>query len=211
MKSNIILFIIFIWLFFACSREDTNNPVINLNPDTDLNHYRTEPYFDPGINVADDYSCDLTENIQILNEVDVNHYGSYYVTYIAEDEAGNLAEEKRQVDIILPIIDYYSQDYLAFDTCTSSNFFYTGLIQDCDCDDFSVIVGNISNFGLSASFTLPISGQYNQILLLDTVKAAVHFIGSGTMSTGADTLFWDYTIQDSITTDICRSVWIKEN
>ena len=197
-------------IFSSCRKEDTLKPIINLNPDTTLKHYRSEPYNDPGFEAVDDYSCNLTDNIEVINEVDVNHYGSYSITYTVEDEAGNVAETERQVDIILPLTDYYSQNYTAFDTCTSSNFYYTGLVQDCDCDNFSVIVGNISNFGLSASFPLPISGQYNQVITLDTTKADVYFFGTGTMSTAADTIFWEYSIQDSVSTDVCRSVWIKE-
>ncbi len=197
-------------VIISCKREDIISPVILLNEDPDTLHYRTEPYEDPGAEVADNHSCNLTASLQVLSEVDINHYGTYPVTYLVEDEAGNISQEVRLVDIVLPITDYYDQNYTAFDTCTSGNYFYTGLVQDCDCDTFYVTVGNISNLGLSASFNLPVSGQYNQYLTLDTIKAAISFNGIGTMSSGADTLNWDYTIQDSLSIDVCRSVWIKQ-
>jgi len=197
-------------LIISCKREDTISPKIIVNSDLVGVHYRTEPYEDAGAEVADNHACDLSASLQIINEVDINHYGSYSVTYIVEDEAGNTSQEVRTVDIILPINDYYNQNYSAFDTCTSGNYFYTGLVQDCDCADFAVTVGNISNLGLSASFNLPVFGQYNQSLSLDTIKAAISFNGIGTMSSGADTINWEYIIQDSLSTDVCRSVWIKE-
>lgn len=197
-------------VIISCKKEDTTAPVILVNNDPSSIHYRTEPYVDAGAEVADNYTCDLSTALQVINEVDIYHYGTYPVTYIVEDEAGNVSQEVRNVEIILPITDYYHQNYSAFDTCTSGNYFYTGLVQDCDCDDFSVTVGNISNLGLSASFNLPVYGQYNQFLTLDTIKAAISFNGIGTMSSGADTINWEYIIQDSLSSDVCRSVWIKE-
>lgn len=106
--------------------------------------------------------------------------------------------------------NYYHLTYSAFDSCSSGNFIYTGLIQDCDCPQNAVTVANISNFGLSAIFTLTLSGQYNEIILMDTAKASVTFIGNAIMSTNADTLFWNYSITDSVKTEVCSSIWIKQ-
>lgn len=198
------------FLIISCKKDDTISPVILVNADPNSIHYRTEPYIDAGAEVADNHTCDLSASLQVINEVDINHYGTYSVTYVVEDEAGNTSQEVRNVEIILPLYDYYHQNYSAFDTCTSGNYFYTGLVQDCDCEDFVVTVANISNLGLSASFNLPVYGQYNQFLTLDTIKAAISFNGIGTMSSGADTINWEYIIQDSISSDVCRSVWIKE-
>jgi len=196
-------------LFSACLQEDARLPLLMPVADPSV-HYRNAPYSDAGCEVADDQTCLYAEDIQIANTVDITRYGSYSVTYTAVDAAGNTGTAIRPVDIVLPLTDYYYQWYEAYDTCTSGNYFYTGLIQDCDCGTFSVIAGNISGLGLSASFTLPVSGQYNHILTMDTVKAAVHFSGSGIMNPSADTLFWNYSISDSVQTDVCRAVWIRE-
>ncbi len=193
----------------SCQKPDVTSPKILVKIDPKPVHYRTEPYVDAGAEVVDDKTCNF-DNLLVSNAVDIYHYGTYPVTYTAEDEAGNLAEAVRNVEIILPLNDYYSQNYNAFDTCTSGNYFYTALIQDCDCNQNVVYVANISNFGLSASFNLSVFGQYNQFLSLDTTKTGVSFNGIGTMNSGADTLFWDYIIQDTIATDVCRSTWIKE-
>lgn len=195
-------------LITGCAQIDTSEPLILLIPDSNT-HYRTEPYSDPGFDVADDQTCLQTADVIINNPVNTNLYGTYLITYSAADASGNIAVASRNVDIVLPLKDYYNQTWNAYDTCTSGNIFYTGLIQDCDCPDQSVIVGNISNFGLSASFTLPVSGQYNHMITLDTTKAAVTFFGTGVMNPSADTLFWEYIIMDSVSTDVCRSTWIK--
>jgi len=193
----------------ACSKTDTTEPTILLTADESDVHYRTEPYTDPGFFIVDDYTCNLNEDVQIDGFVDINHYGTYQINYTVTDNAGNEAIASRIVDIILPVDDYYAIEWAAYDTCASGNYFYTGLIQDCDCGEFAVTVGNISNFGLSAVFNLPISGVYNQFLSLDTAKAGVSFLGTATMSTAADSLIWNYIISDSLSSDACRSVWIK--
>ena len=193
----------------ACSKTDIKEPTILLTADESEVHYRTQPYIDPGFFIIDDYTCNLNEAVQIDGFVDINKYGTYQITYTVADEAGNESVATRDVAIVLPIEDYYAIEWNAYDTCTSGNYFYTGLIQDCDCGDFKVTVGNISNFGLSAAFNLPISGDYNQLLSLDTAKAGVSFLGTGNMSPAADSIFWNYTISDSISSDVCRSVWIK--
>lgn len=195
-------------LALGCSRTDTEHPILVLKPDNSV-HYRMQPYSDPGVDVADDQTCLQPDDVITDNPVDVMRYGTYTITYTATDAAGNTAIAGRPVDIILPLEDYYDQNWEAYDTCTSGNFHYTGLVQDCGCDAMAVTVGNISNFGLSAAFTLPVSGDYNHMITMDTVKAAVHFSGSGIMSVMADTLYWNYTIADSVSADVCRSVWIK--
>jgi hypothetical protein len=196
-------------LAVSCSKTDTEAPIIMLNPTLDAIHYRTVPYVEQGFEIVDNYSCNLNDAVVIDGFVDVNRYGTYELTYTIADEAENSATATRLVDIVLPIEDYYLLNWNAYDTCTSGNYFYTGLIQDCDCDAFAVTAGNISNFSLSAAFNLPISGNYNQLLTLDTTKAAVTFLGTATMSPAADSIYWNYTIADSISTDVCRSVWIK--
>ncbi len=186
------------------------NPVIILRDDATAVHYRGESYTDPGAQVADNYTCVPDLDFETLNLVDTSRYGTYQVIYTVTDEAGNESELIRTVNVVLPIEDYYQIEYKAYDTCTSNIYIYSGLIQDCDCPNFSVTVGNISNFGLSATFTLPVSGTYNEILSLDTTKASVHFEGFGTMSPSAETIRWEYSITDSISTDVCTSTWIKD-
>lgn len=181
-----------------------------LNPDTTGIHYRGHPFVEPGVHAFDDQTCSLDDILEISGYVDTSLYGSYYINYQVEDAAGNPAVAIRQVDIVLPVEDLYSIFWDAHDTCTTGTYFYTGKTQDCDCDAFAVTVSNISDFGASATFTLPVSGQYNQEIVLDTAKSGVYFNGLGTMSRNADTIYWDYTIQDTIDTDVCRSVWVKD-
>lgn len=206
-KPAAIIFLI--CLVSSCKRNDEIGPVVFLNSDTVEVHYRGLPYYDPGIDAADNYTCDLT-NIEVINSVDTASYGSYTIIYRVTDDAGNMTEITRDVDIVLPVSDYYSLDYDAFDTCTSNTYFYTGLIQDCTCEGSVITVANISNFGLSAVFNLPLSGQYFEYVTLDTVKAGVHFEGFGIMTPGADSIKWEYAISDSVSTDVCRSTWIKQ-
>ncbi len=210
MRTRRIIIVLLAWAGIAsCNKEDLTAPVITQNRDHNAPHFLGVEFSDPGAYAHDDHTCDLTGEIITENNIDIWHYGTYTVQYSVTDAAGNLTESERPVDIILHKTDYYDISYSAFDTCTSGNYFYTGLIQDCDCTDNAVTVGNISDYGLSASFTLPLSGQYNQTITLDTTKAGVYFYGFGTMSSDAQQLNWNYSIQDTVNTDVCRSVWIK--
>lgn len=210
MYRILILGIIFSTFFSSsCKKADTQAPVITLTPDT-LVHYLNYPYIDPGFTVTDNQSTGLEAKVIVQGTVDIHNYGSYSINYSVADENGNTGTASRKVDIVLSKDNYYYLTYAAYDSCTSGNFSYTGLVQDCNCPQNAVTVANISNFGMSALFTLPIDGQYNEIILMDTTKAAVSFYGEAKMSTGADTLFWNYSIADSVNTDVCSSVWIKQ-
>lgn len=194
----------------SCSRQNMIAPVILLHADTVPVHYRTLPYTDPGASAVDDHNCNLDADISVSGSVDVYHYGTYTLIYAVDDGEGNHTEAERNVDIVLPVADYYSVHYFASDSCTSGLYSYTGLIQDCDCGEPKVLVSNISDFGMSASFILPLEGRYQEMIHMDTTKADIHFEGSAVMSSGADTLYWQYTIADTVNSDVCTSVWIKD-
>lgn len=202
-----ILFIAFVLFLVSCT--DTIAPVIELLPDNAEVHYRGVPYEDPGALVLDDQSCDTDEMLTVSNEVDIWHYGSYTVTYTATDMSNNTTTATRAVDILLRPDDYYDLTWNATDTCNGIAFSYTALVQDCDCDSFAITVGNVSNFGLSALFTLPLDGTYNELVLMDTTKAGVSFSGSALMNPGADTLSWSYTLSDGIDTESCTATWTR--
>jgi len=193
----------------SCEKKDDLAPVIQVLQDSVDVHYRTIPYNDPGVLVLDNHTCDIDELLTIDNNVDIWRYGSYEVIYTATDMSENTTQEIREVDIVLRPEDYYDLTYDATDICDGISFSYTGIIQDCDCDTLAVTVGNISNFGLSATFTLPLDGTYNEMILMDTTKAGVTFNGNGIISPGADTIVWSYTISTDSETNVCTSTWVK--
>lgn len=193
----------------ACEKPDTIAPRVHVNTDSIPTHYLNQPYTDPGATVIDNHDCKANELLTVINEVDITRYGTYNVIYTATDEQENSTEAVRNVDIVLQPSDYFSTYYTATDSCTSGNYSYVALIQDCDCPEQAVTVSNISNFGSSATFILPLSGTYNEIILMDTTRSGVDFLGDGLMSPGADTLNWQYTISTGSDSDFCRSVWVK--
>ncbi len=184
---------------FMVSCTDTIPPVIEVLPGSGEEHYRGLPYEDPGAIVLDDQSCDTEEMLTVINEVDIWQYGSYTAT----DMSNNTATAIREVDILLRPDDYYDLTWNATDTCEGIAFNYTALVQDCDCDSFAITVGNISNFGLSALFTLPLDGSYNELVLMDTTKSGVTFSGNAIMNPSA------YTLSDGADTESCSATWTK--
>ncbi len=201
---------VLVLMFSACQKQDDIPPRILLTEDTTAVHYRTFPWQEPGYDVIDNHECNDEDLITISNNVDIWRYGSYTVEYRAEDAAGNSAEAIRNVEIVLRPDDYYSLTYAATDSCDSGVFNYTALIQDCDCANEAITVGNISNFGLSAIFTLPLEGTFSELVVLDTTKSGVDFLGFGNMSPAADTLYWQYSLTAGSSTDACTSVWVKQ-
>jgi hypothetical protein len=204
-----ILFCISLLFLAACEKSDTLPPVIYVLPDAET-HLLGIPYVDAGVEVLDNHDCDVANLLATESNVDVFQYGSYQVSYTATDQAGNTSQAFRDVDIQLAENNYFNLLYAATDSCSSGVYSYTGLIQDCDCDEEVVTVANISNFGLSATFQLPLSGQYNELLLMDTSRLGVSFNGIATMSRAADTLRWIYVISTADASDACSSTWIKQ-
>lgn len=198
-----------IFLINGCTTNDVKAPFITIKEDT-LIHYLGEEYFDAGATAIDNHDCDVSDILETENLVDINMYGTYEVIYTATDASGNSDTAIRQVDIVLQPKDFYAIEYQVQDSCTSGNYNYTTYIQDCACPGTLLSVGNIANFGgFSSLFTLPISGQYNQKIEIDTIKSGVSFIGSGLINRTTDTMRWTLTISDSIETDYCISTWSK--
>ena len=87
---------------------DTTIPVITLNGNSTINHEKDFIYIDPGATATDFSGVDLTENLKITHNIDINKLGSYQVFYDVSDNAGNQALQViRIVDVIdttIPVI-----------------------------------------------------------------------------------------------------------
>lgn len=80
---------------------DTIPPVITLTGASSIDHIINFPYNDEGATANDNYDGDITNNIVVVNNVDVNTPGSYTVTYNVSDSSGNAATEvTRTVNVL---------------------------------------------------------------------------------------------------------------
>ena len=70
---------------------DTTTPVITLIGDSQVNVEVGSAYTDAGATATDNYDGDLSSQIVVVNNVDVNTIGSYTVTYSVSDASNNAA------------------------------------------------------------------------------------------------------------------------
>lgn len=111
MKQAILLIIILTFFFVSsCNKDgngDKNKPYIVLLG-TNPTYWGKDisPYTDPGAEAWDitenNDTINITERLEITEDVDVNTLGEYNVRFNVSDEAGNHADEKtRLVKVIL--------------------------------------------------------------------------------------------------------------
>ena len=76
---------------FVLTVEDTTPPQLTLLGSSSVAHEAATPYFDSGASATDNVDGDLSNEISVVNPVNVNQPGSYVVTYSLSDQAGNEA------------------------------------------------------------------------------------------------------------------------
>ena len=79
---------------------DTTPPVITLIGDETVNLKVGDTYEDASATATDDVDGDITENIVVVNPVDVNAADTYIITYNVSDVAGNPAIEVTRTVIV---------------------------------------------------------------------------------------------------------------
>ena len=100
--KKILLFSLFVLIFLVgCKNEsDTTAPVISLNGPAQTTLVFKQQYIESGATATDDE--DGTVNVTITGSVDTGTIGTYVITYLATDTAGNTATVQRTVEVILP-------------------------------------------------------------------------------------------------------------
>ena len=114
----LVLFIAAVSLY-GCGKQDETAPTISMNgknPDTLIVKTATS-YNDAGCTAQDDVDGNITANIIVATNINVNIPNRYLIFYTAEDKAGNISEKlTRTVEVIKP-----DATYNATSTCTGSS------------------------------------------------------------------------------------------
>jgi hypothetical protein len=82
---------------------DKEGPVITLNGGNPTSVQLGSTYTDAGATASDNVDGDLTSKIIALSNVDVNHIGTYKVTYVVSDVSGNKTSVSRTVNVVLNV------------------------------------------------------------------------------------------------------------
>ena len=89
-------------------------PVISLVGQSEVSLELGTAYTDAGATATDNIDGDITDSIEVVNNVDINTVGTYSVTYNVRDTAGNSADEVTRVvnitpDVTKPVISLVGQ------------------------------------------------------------------------------------------------------
>lgn len=97
--------------------EDNTAPELTLLGDTVMKVIARSEFTEPGFLATDDIDGDLTGQVQVTGEVNVNLCGSYTLQYEVSDAAGNVSTAERVVEVSQPETVYPEGKiiYLTFD------------------------------------------------------------------------------------------------
>lgn len=79
--------------------EDLEKPVISLTGDSNIIIYKNEEYKEPGYKATDNYDGDITENVEIENNLDNSKAGNYTITYKVKDSSNNEFIITRNIEV----------------------------------------------------------------------------------------------------------------
>ena len=79
---------------------DVVPPEITLLGDNPIELMQGETFTDPGVEAIDDMDGDLTESVEITEDIDMNVPGEYEVNYEVADSSGNITTETRKVVVL---------------------------------------------------------------------------------------------------------------
>ena len=79
--------------------EDTTAPILSLTGDNNHSHGVNTPWADLGYSATDSLEGNLTANVAISGDIDVNTTGEYTLTYSVSDSSGNEANLTRTVNV----------------------------------------------------------------------------------------------------------------
>ena len=100
---------------------DTLAPKITLNGKSEVTIYLNTKYNDAGVSAIDNYDGDITDKVEIENNVNVDEIGEYTINYKVSDASGNETIAKRVVKVIKrPIVHRDGVAVLNY------HFFYSG-------------------------------------------------------------------------------------
>ena len=106
---------------------DKESPVITLTGNESISLPIGQTYNEPGYTANDNCNGDLTSEVKVTNNIDVNRAGSYEVVYKVSDKSGNEVSVTRKVKVyqdkvqIKPGIYKSSTIYLTFDDGPSAS------------------------------------------------------------------------------------------
>lgn len=205
--------ILLIIIVVSCNKTDETPPIIFMNGADSLAHVLNQPYEDEGATATDETDGNITTNIYVDNQINVDRVGWYKVIYKVIDDAGNeAAPATRNIYVYneaSPFVGYYQ--------LTETQLFPDQNI--CSYDIFTWIDSTVNyrivfdNFACAygQSVVADVSGQYLLVpfqTIEDSLSARL-LQGSGTITDS--TMQFDYTLKNDSITTLWEAELIKYN
>ncbi len=89
-------------------------PTLNLIGDATIDFYIGDTYTEQGATANDNIDGDLTSEIDITNNVDFSHVGTYQIVYQVTDSSGNSNSISRTINVHAAPTSYEAKDTLTF-------------------------------------------------------------------------------------------------
>jgi formylglycine-generating enzyme required for sulfatase activity len=87
-------------LAFQAMPADTANPELTLVGNSVITHSQGIPFIEPGVEAHDSRDGNITDQIVVTGNVDMNSTGTYLLTYTVQDGGGNTASTTRTVTVV---------------------------------------------------------------------------------------------------------------
>lgn len=78
---------------------DDEKPIITLKGDSEINIVLNSQYVEVGYTASDNCDGNLTDKVEIINNLDTTKVGIYEVEYKVTDNSGNIGKVKRKVNV----------------------------------------------------------------------------------------------------------------
>lgn len=195
--------------FAACEPADNKAPILELMPGSRTVYVLGDIFVSPSFEVSDNRDCCLEAEVVSEGSVNTAKYGLYPVTYSVTDQSGNNTQLVVNYEVVVNKATWFDLGWNAADECSSGFYDYMANIQDCACPDSIVQVLNIGNFGPSARVDFELGGSFGEFATFNRQINGLTFTGTATLSCTADSLTLDYSVSDTLTTDVCTGLWVR--
>ncbi len=209
-------------VFTACTKDsDSTPPVIALSGSSTIEIVLHSDYTEPGYTATDDKDGTITNRVVVTGSVDKDKIGTYTITYSVSDDAGNLAQVTRTVDVVVNSATYTTNAtiYHVSDVVTGAGagtFEYNVTVTASSTDLTKLLFANFGGFGtpvvanvnFAKDGTLTIPAQD----LTGTPGYEGHLTGTGITSLDGTTLTINYTYvyADGSGTATCVATYTKQ-
>ncbi len=205
MKKYILGMLVIVLVgFVSCIKRDDTPPIINMNPPDSLDHILNAPFNDPGATATDEADGNITNNMYIKNDLDVNMVGEYTIVYSVIDKQGNEAAPATRWIFVYNQAWSYAGQYNVTETEVFPSVGTTEFTAFVKAD--TTVNNRISFLSFAGSTANAVYGDiYDSVIIIpfqivgsDTISVAIQ--GSGSINDSIISL--QYTKKDTIGTSL---------